>query len=693
MKKARILIIIAVLALVFLGGVFLWFWSLGSVPKIQNSELKLAINQGAVYITRGGSFEEQARSGMELMVGDKLRTGKGSTASVLAYGMADLRLDQNTEIIIEDANHNDSSELGLGFRLEVGRTWSRLLHLLDLNSFYEVRTDSVVATVRGTAFVMEKEDDQVEVYVDHAGVRVKGNGEGVFLAPEDWSRYEDGRLMAHGGAVSSSKQMDEWLLNNKQADKNFMEAAGRMSVDALQPNTGSAPDDWLYGLSLMSERMHMFFAGDKKDEIRAVYIARRLGYVRDLVERGKSGLAFHELTDVEDEVNEYLADDIEEVNKTKLRGLVGMFLLSFSDIMPEDSMYRLKLKSEEIYINLWEDGSEQNIFARLLSGDARLEEAERFDCKTQVNARLEEALQVVEQTLTREEGEFDRWEGGFSDMARVLIAEKLEMQRIRQKVLLEKLDWCHAPHDLMMEGGQNATSTTSTTEMATGTEMIEADGNQMPSQIDKPVVEVPDKPPVVNEPPQANLNLSKIELYAQPNPANKGDVVDLYVKGIRSDGSSLDVTNRAIFGLIGNIGSLRGSIYNATVAGSVVITAEVNDQGLTYSARVSLIINDGPVVLESLEVLSNGSQQIWQGDNRALTVIAHYSNGQTKTVTNAAKYTLSDMRLGHMSGTIFYADFNATGLEVINASYTEEGVTKEAQTTLQVIADKYTTTP
>ncbi|MBU2566609.1 hypothetical protein KKG46_03560, partial [Patescibacteria group bacterium] len=101
MKKARILIIIAVLALVFLGGVFLWFWSLGSVPKTQNSELKLAINQGAVYLTRGGGFEEQARSGMELMVGDKLRTGKGSTASVLAYGMADLRLDQNTEIIIE----------------------------------------------------------------------------------------------------------------------------------------------------------------------------------------------------------------------------------------------------------------------------------------------------------------------------------------------------------------------------------------------------------------------------------------------------------------------------------------------------------------------------------------------------------------------------------------------------------------
>ena len=689
MKKARIFIVIAIVLLVLLGVGFWWFWSLGSLPKQEDSGIKLAINKGVVFLSRGGSFEEPARSGMQLEVGDKIRTGEDSAASILAHGVADLRLDQNTEIIIEDSIYNDKSQFGFGLKLQAGRTWSRLLHLLDLNSFYEVRTDSVVATVRGTAFMMEKDGSEVEVYVDHAGVRVEGDGDPIFLAKEDWSKYVSGSLMSYGGAVSSSKPLNSWMIDNKKADANFMDAAGRMMVDNLQINSGPAPDVWSYGLAMTSEKMHLFFAGDKRQSMQARYIARRLGYVRDLVDRGKSGLAFHELSGVEDEVNKFISENYGEEEKDVLRGMVGDFLLSFSNIMPEDEMYRLKLRAEDIYISLWGEGSEQQLYARLLSGDSRLEEAERYDCQNKMDGSLTETLQAVEQTLNREEGEFDRFENGFSDQGRVIIAEKIEMQRTRQRVLLERLDWCDAPHYMDSGDDMNATSTTSTEEVASGTDMILEPDNQPDNTIDKPVIDNPQEPPVIDKPveTQPSLNIVKIELFAQPNPANKGDLVDLYVKGTRNDGTAVDVTDRAEFSLIGNIGSLQGATYNALSAGSVVITASVTDMGQTYNARVSLLINDGPVVLESLELLSNGSTQIYQGDNRALTVIAHYSNGQTKTVTNLVKYTLSDMRLGHMGGSIFYADFNGTGAEVIGTSYTEDGITKEAQTTLQVIAD------
>ena len=55
--------------------------------------------------------------------------------------------------------------------------------------------------------------------------------------------------------------------------------------------------------------------------------------------------------------------------------------------------------------------------------------------------------------------------------------------------------------------------------------------------------------------------------------------------GLLSDGSKVDVTARATFVIIGNLGIISGAAYSATRLGSVIIEAAVFENGQKKSQR------------------------------------------------------------------------------------------------------------
>lgn len=702
MKKSRVIALILLGLLVVFGVLFWQFWSLGSVQSMGDPTFRLVIHEGAAVVKSGNQVEKQASSGMEVGPGDVIRTGGSSRASIVAEGRSNLRLEGDTEVEVQDYVSSWDQGFVFRFRLNAGKTWSRVLKLLDLGSVYEGETDNVVATVRGTAFALEHAGPETQLYVGHSAViaPIFGStmGQNVFTLNE-WSNFDqEGRVLLRGDISSSTWPDLDWVADQKKADNNFVDSAKKKILETLSAGGGTPIDSWLFNLSRSSERWHLKFAGDECSSLSVKYAGRRLYHVYDLAVRGKSGLAFQHLTELEKE----LMDDEQQCTKRQdFAGPVGMMLLAFSGVTPEDDLYKLKLRFEDLYISLFEENSAEAFWAHALALDSRLDELERFGCRPDFRQPMERALEAVEQGLARQDSAFELLPDNLDEDVVMLLANKTHVQHVRLERFLERLEQC-AYEDLNPRLDDAISTSTTSTEMMTPTSTEDINNDQInanelqpesePNPVVTPEPELrPEPEPQVTEP--TALDLMRIQLFAQPNPMNVGGVSNLYVKGFKNDGSEFDATSYANFEQIGSLGSIVGNQFKADRSGSVTIIARITDQGNELTSQVSLNIV-APMVLDYLEVSGNGSAQVYQGNTRQLTVIAHYTNGEMKTVTANSSYSVSDSTIGTMSGSVFRAGMNGNGWVTVTAEYSESGVTKQGQVSFEVIPDiGYTVTP
>jgi len=685
MLKGKQLVWIILLLLGLVAILALWLWSLGSQVGYAPPKLQLAIEKGAVLISKDGTqMEEKAASGQELKAGDRLRTTEGSLASIMVYGRADVRLAENTVLVVSEASGGEGDSYVLRWKVESGRVWSRVLRLLDMDSEFQGQSSQVVATVRGTAFALTGDTSGSRLLVDHGGVLAKDRKDDKpsLAVTGQWLDLDSqGGIKDRGDVASSTWKNDGWVGYNQEADKRFAQAAADGMADTLGAKKGVQPDDRLYGLAVWSEKLHLSLAGKNRVSLQAGYWGRHLGQVQDLIKRGKSGLAFKLMSQLENDMQKALASQEADAYRTALRPIVSRALLALSQTGPESSAYRLKIRIEDLHTRLWENDPVRAYYARALSVDARLDEAELYDCTTKDTDKVKEAVNAVEQGLAREQADWEKIKDQVPDKYRSLLDEKFEVQKMRLEVLKKRLEDCSRPAPEVttpidsatstqaLPGGQ-ATTTTTTAPATPPTKPPATPPANPPVTTTNPPV-VPNTPPVVTTIPNA-LGLTKIELFANPNPANVGDAVILYVKGYKADGSSLDVTRNATFQAIGDLGTLSGAKYQTSKAGSVTMVTTVVDSGQTFTARASLMINQ-TVVLSRLDIRPAGGT-LYAGQSTNLSVTAVYSNGFTKLVTGDAKWSLSNA-LASMAGSTITAG-KQPGSVTVTASYTDTGVTK-----------------
>src|SRR3989344_5119053 len=141
-------VVVGVLAVLLgLGG--WWFWSLAAVPDEAASQVSLKIDRQPVSVRLPNTtLFVDATNGMALTAGATVKTGEGGQATLTFFRQAETRLDQNSEVTIGDATQdaNDPTKTTVRLDLEIGRLWSRVLRLFDLDSSYSVKTSSGVAT-------------------------------------------------------------------------------------------------------------------------------------------------------------------------------------------------------------------------------------------------------------------------------------------------------------------------------------------------------------------------------------------------------------------------------------------------------------------------------------------------------------------------------------------------------------------
>ena len=264
------------------GAVFFalaaWFWSLGAVASEDVPAIRVEARQPGVELKRQGSDDwRKVEVAAELMAGDAVRTDREGLAEVRWGDLGVTRLDASSELKIEvlPPDITDAVKASIRLHLASGRAWSRLLKLYGPESSFETRTDSVVATVRGTAFGLAKGASSTRLAVTEAVVEAQPTAGGLSTWVKQGKKAEFDAFGNTSG-VGAIPGDDAWVNGNRRLDEEFDKAFRAELTERFKKLQKPAPE-WLVE---MSEGWHLRFAsGDKRVKLDTVYTKRRLAYV------------------------------------------------------------------------------------------------------------------------------------------------------------------------------------------------------------------------------------------------------------------------------------------------------------------------------------------------------------------------------------------------------------------------------
>lgn len=185
MKKKVVLV--ALVVLIVGAGVFLYF-PRGSVVEAVNAAV-LAVLNADVEAQRGGEPGfEPALDGDVFATGDLLRADAEGRAVLTFFDGSTLSVEPNSNVRVVSLVKTADGGIQLTIEQTLGRTWASVADLATADSQFEIRTPSMVATVRGTAFetLVEKTPDGKSVTTVKTGegeVVVQGEAGGVVTVP------------------------------------------------------------------------------------------------------------------------------------------------------------------------------------------------------------------------------------------------------------------------------------------------------------------------------------------------------------------------------------------------------------------------------------------------------------------------------------------------------------------------------
>lgn len=131
----------------------------------------LRVERGSATITSSGIDQTVASAHeTEVLKGDEILVSDDGRAAIVWDGHGRTLLDAGTRLRVTEAERPSDGSLRARLLIDIGRTWTRLERLLDLDSEVSVGASNVVATVRGTSFGVERLGNDVGVKVKESTV-------------------------------------------------------------------------------------------------------------------------------------------------------------------------------------------------------------------------------------------------------------------------------------------------------------------------------------------------------------------------------------------------------------------------------------------------------------------------------------------------------------------------------------------
>jgi len=211
------------------------------------SQCTLSIFEGNIEVLDAGA--DEWRTGvddMSLSAGMRIRTASESRALLTFFEGSTIELDSETDIEIKQVEYDGEHDTTIVMKQWLGKTWNRVVKMIDAGSRYEVQTPSAVAIVRGTQFVAEVDETGLtRVQTTEGLVSVVAQGEEVYVPVGQQTTVETGSSPSEPTVASPASGKDD--APGQSDDKNQGNAGGKddapgQSDDKNQGNAGGKDD-------------------------------------------------------------------------------------------------------------------------------------------------------------------------------------------------------------------------------------------------------------------------------------------------------------------------------------------------------------------------------------------------------------------------------------------------------------------
>jgi len=187
------------------------FISLSPAPALA-SHCTLSTLAGNVQLQiPDSSTWEEAKNGMTVKVGSRVKTDQNSQAMLTFFNGTTLTIEPSTDLEVERVECGENQPTVIVLKQWLGKTWSRVTKLADPGSHYEIQTPSGIALVRGTLFTTEVDKTgAMRVQTIEGLVSVSAQGEEVYLPAGRQTIVALGASPSEPMPVSYSESEKQW---------------------------------------------------------------------------------------------------------------------------------------------------------------------------------------------------------------------------------------------------------------------------------------------------------------------------------------------------------------------------------------------------------------------------------------------------------------------------------------------------
>jgi len=722
--KTRNFIIVAVLVFAVIFGGGFYSWALAAPSERELPEATVSLTAGEAWIKKGDADWQRIGSETEVSLGDEIKTGAESSAEINFFDQAVARLDEQTEVAVSDLeiDADNSAKQKVAVKVVAGRLWSRVMRFLDQDSSYRAETSEVVATVRGTAFVLDATNPGSPiVQVIESNVAVSSAEEG---GAEELVGSGEEAVLSRAAATSSEavalrppmkilrRKIEERILNsrffkdNENFDKEFSTGLNQREKEKIRRIAGALPGSPEYGLKRLGEKLRFSLSADtdRRDDLTLQYADRRFAEIATLEAEGRSQVAARLLPDFQKRYHEVLSRMKErKVSEEKIQTLCGRIKGRFleqkltarnlgRENLPE-FVERLNNPPPELKVTPWQLRDELCASVKeipnlkpLLPRVVPLEELQKDGATNSLRDILNKPLINADSNLkppltnspTGSESPPLSVEkitvSGQKTTLNVSETEQLLATAIfsdkSSKAVTAAAAWSSSnPGVLTVDKGFVSAKSPGS---ATVTASLEGKSGNIVIQVTGGGV--------------AAATVTKVTLTGQRSILYLPDTQQMRAVATYSDNSTKEVTDLANWSSSNpEIFTAVGGLVYTKFAGSANVIAEYSGVTGTFAIRV---LNSPPTAPPKLEAVSvSCSPQTldrYQGQTYSVcTATARYSDSSTKNVTSSANWS-ADATYGAMEGNYFYSS-QMPGTAWVRASYSDDTGSAQGQTNVTIL--------
>lgn len=340
--KVKISLLIIIFLLSIFTGIVFWVTRGVTLPVQETVVVK---EQGLVEVKRAQSEDwVVVNSDTTVSNGDTVRTNEDAEASLYYFDQGTSRLFENTTVVIDGVDFSsDQSVLNGSIELKIGKVWSKLLDFLSPDSIFEVETANTVATVRGTAFLVQAEDEVNEeyVYVDSHQVDVTRKGTAVVGLEEEelivWNAFGN-QVISNVDVLSPEEQ--EWIQMNSGQDDLFQEKMKNQTMDQLK-QIAIDPNSFMYLFVGMSENIRIMLAGEEtKGDLEERFFLKRLAEIQMAFINGDEQMAIQLMMELGT-----MPNNMSEQGE-QLVGMMTRSIAQYTNVLSKDAIDAIREFSE-----------------------------------------------------------------------------------------------------------------------------------------------------------------------------------------------------------------------------------------------------------------------------------------------------------------------------------------------------------